>query len=59
VWRGSQRGFNLKLDYHKPPKRVGQKSVWIGVALWIVIALFLTAVVYGLYANRANPAGWR
>lgn len=48
----------MKIDYHKP-RRAGRKSIWLGVGLWIVIAVFLTAVAYGLCASKGNPGAWR
>jgi uncharacterized membrane protein YhaH (DUF805 family) len=55
--RGKMRG--VKLDYRKSGKRVGQKEFWVGVALWIIIALFLSAIVYGLCAGGNDPTMWR
>ena len=58
---GRRRMAAVELDYHKPRRRrrVGPRELWVGIALWIVIAVLLTVVACVLFAGRNDPATWR
>jgi len=49
----------VKIDYRNPEPNRTNRQLWIGIALWIVIAIVLTALVWSLCARSNDPNTWR
>jgi hypothetical protein len=49
----------VKLDYEKARRRAGTRQVWVGIALWIVIALLLAVLACTFFTSRHDPNAWR
>jgi len=49
----------VKIDYRNPEPKRTNRQLWIGIALWIVIAIVLTGLVWSLCARSNDPNTWR
>jgi hypothetical protein len=51
----------VKLDYQRravDQLRAGAKQTWVGIALWIVIALVMTVVLWLIQGSWTDPKAW-
>jgi uncharacterized membrane protein len=49
----------VHLDYHRPTRRATRRQLWVGLALWIILALLLTVTLLALWISRHDPNAWR
>ena len=45
-------------DYRVPRRTTSRKQLWIGISLWILIALLLTALAISSWLDRHDPKAW-